>query len=192
MNPGGAGRLVVVAGPSGVGKGTVVRHALELDPTLVVSVSATTRPPRAGESDGVDYHFVPRASFERLIAEGRMLEWAEFAGNLYGTPLEPVEAERAAGRSVVLEIDVAGARQIRTAAPDALQVFLAPPDIEELERRLRGRGTEDERTIGRRMAIAREELGAQDEFDAVVVNADAQLAAERLVSLIRSAPRRHP
>lgn len=173
----------MVVGPSGVGKGTVVRRALELDPTLWLSVSATARSPRAGEVDGVDYFFVSTERFDELAGSGRMLEWARFAGNQYGTPREPVEERLAQGRSVVLEIDLAGARQVRSNVPDAVLVFLEPPSFEELERRLRTRGTEDEATIAHRLEIARAELAAVGEFDHVLVNADVQETAERLVAL---------
>jgi guanylate kinase len=178
--------LVVVVGPSGVGKGTVVARVTELDPEVWVSVSATTRPPRAGEIDGVHYAFLEREGFNGLVANGRMLEWAEFAGNLYGTPRDPVEERLTAGIPVILEIDLAGARQVRRTAPEAVQVFLAPPDAAELERRLRGRGTEDEAAVARRLAIAAEELAAASEFDLVLVNDDVEVTARRLVDLVRS------
>lgn len=176
----------MVVGPSGVGKGTVVAQALASDPGIWLSVSATTRQPRPGEIDGVQYHFVDVERFKAMVAEGGMLEWAEFAGHLYGTPRAPVEQRLSAGVPVLLEIDLEGARQVRLTAPDALQVFLAPPDPVELERRLRGRGTEDEATIQRRLAIATTELAARDEFDVVLVNDDVQAAAGRLVALVRS------
>jgi len=173
----------VLVGPSGVGKGTVLKRALELDPTLWLSVSATGRSPRPGEVDGIDYFFVSPGRFEAMVANGRMLEWARFAGNQYGTPREAVEQRLQAGRSVVLEIDLAGARQVRANVPDAVLVFLEPPTFDELERRLRTRGTEDEATIAHRLQIARTELAAVGEFDHVLVNADVQEAAERLVAL---------
>jgi guanylate kinase len=177
---------VVVAGPSGVGKGTVVAQALHDDPDIWLSVSATTRAPRPGEVDGVQYFFLDRADFMAKVADDGMLEWAEFAGNLYGTPRAPVEERLAAGIPVLLEIELEGARQVRQNAPEALLVFLAPPSTAELERRLRGRGTEDDATIGQRLQIAATELAAQDEFDVVLVNDDVQAAAGRLVALVRS------
>jgi guanylate kinase len=177
---------VVVAGPSGVGKGTVVAQALHDDPDIWLSVSATTRAPRPGEVDGVEYFFLDRADFMAKVADDGMLEWAEFAGNLYGTPRAPVEERLAAGIPVLLEIELEGARQVRQNAPEALLVFLAPPSTAELERRLRGRGTEDDATIARRLQIAATELAAQDEFDVVLVNDDVQAAAGRLVALVRS------
>jgi guanylate kinase len=177
---------VVVAGPSGVGKGTVVAQALQDDPEIWLSVSATTRAPRPGEIDGVEYFFLDRDEFMAKVADDGMLEWAEFAGNLYGTPRAPVEERLAAGIPVLLEIELEGARQVRQNAREALLVFLAPPSTAELERRLRGRGTEDDATIARRLQIAATELAAQDEFDVVLVNDDVQAAAGRLVSLVRS------
>lgn len=179
-------RLVVVVGPSGVGKGTVIARARTLDPGIWLSVSATTRAPRPGEIDGVDYSFVSRADFTTLVEDDNMLEWAEFAGNLYGTPRGPVEKRRAAGTPVLLEIELLGARQVRQNASDAVQVFLAPPNREELERRLRARGTESDANVERRLEIADGELAAMDEFDAVIINDDVQSAAERLIALVRS------
>jgi guanylate kinase len=172
---GAAGRrglLVVVAGPSGVGKGTVhgrVRAALD---DAVLSVSVTTREPRAGERDGVDYHFVDRPTFETMAEDGDLLEWATYAGNLYGTPRLPVVAAIAEGKVVVLDIEVQGAVQIKERVPDALLVFLLPPSFEELEARLRGRGTEDEATIAQRLEVARREVADADRFDVQVVNDD--------------------
>lgn len=181
MNP---GRLVVLSGPSGVGKGTVVAEARRLRPDLRVSVSATTRAPRPGEVDGVSYHFWDGERFARVIAEGGFLEWAEFAGNRYGTAWAEVERLRLAGESVLLEIDLQGARQVRAIDPEALLVFLAPPSAADLERRLRGRGTEDEATIRRRLDRARAELAAASEFDVVLVNDDVVRAAQELVDLL--------
>jgi guanylate kinase len=179
-----AGRLVVLTGPSGVGKGTVLARARHLRPAAWVSVSATTRPPRPGEVDGVDYHFWTPEQFERAAAEDGLLEWAEYAGNRYGTPREPVRRRLAEGLSVLLEIDLQGARQVRRAMPEALLVFLSPPSWQALEGRLRGRGTEGEAAIARRLARARSELEAADEFDVVVVNDDVGRAAQELVDLL--------
>ncbi len=175
--------LIVVSGPSGVGKSTVVARALELNPQLWLSVSATTRSPRAGEIDGTAYFFVSSSQFTQMIESGRMLEWAQYAGNKYGTPSEPVQARREAGVPVILEIEVQGARQVRDRAPDATLVFIAPPSVAELDARLRGRGTEDEAALAARLEIAYEELAAMSEFDHVLVNSDVSLTAEALLDL---------
>jgi len=178
------GRLVVLTGPSGVGKGTVVAQLRRLRPDLWVSVSATTRQPRDGEVDGVAYHFWSDERFARSIAEGGFLEWAEFAGNRYGTPRAELERRLGAGEAVLLEIELQGARQVRAALPEALMVFLTPPSFADLEARLRGRATEDEAAITRRLERAREEMSAAAEFDAVVVNDDVVRAARELVDLL--------
>lgn len=178
------GRLVVLTGPSGVGKGTVVAEVRALRPDLWISISATTRPARAGEVDGVQYHFWTPAQFQGLLDQNGFLEWAEFAGNRYGTPRRPVLDRLAAGQSVLLEIELQGARQIREAMPEAFLVFLTPPSFDALERRLRGRGTEDEAAVARRLEHAREELAAAAEFDAVVVNDDVGRAARELLDFL--------
>jgi guanylate kinase len=181
------GLLVVLAGPSGVGKGTVHRRLRDELADVELSVSVTTRPPRVGEVDGVDYHFVDRPTFESMAEDGRLLEWAEYAGNLYGTPLVPVEQAVAAGRVVLLEIEVQGALQVIDRVPEALTVFLVPPSWEELERRLRARGTEDEETVARRLRTARRELGCRDDFDAVVINDDLGRCVAEVRALIERA-----
>jgi guanylate kinase len=177
-------RLTVLSGPSGVGKGTVVARVRELYPHVWVSVSATTRPMRPGETDGVEYYFVDRPEFERMAAAGELLEHAEYAGNLYGTPRRAVEEHLAAGQPALLEIELQGARQVRTSFPDAFLVFLSPPSWAELERRLAGRGTEPAEQVAARLARAQVELAAESEFDRVVVNDDVGRAAAELVRLI--------
>jgi guanylate kinase len=179
-------RLTVLSGPSGVGKGTVVEAVRRRHPCVWVSVSVTTRQPRPGEVDGVHYHFTDRVEFLRMASEGELLEWAQYADNLYGTPRAPLQERLAAGDPVLLEIDLQGARQVRQAMPDAWLVFLAPPSWDELERRLVGRGTEPPEVIERRLAQAKVEMEAESEFDAVVVNDDVERAADELVQLICS------
>ena len=177
-------RLSVITGPSGVGKGTLVSRLLARHPRIWLSVSATTRAPRPGEVEGESYFFLSREHFERQVAAGGFLEWAEFAGNLYGTPREPVERQLAAGRPVLLEIELEGARQVRRSFPAGFQVMLQPPSLEELERRIRGRGTDAEAAIQRRLERAREELAAAAEFDATLVNGDLELALADLEKLL--------
>jgi len=179
-------RLVVLSGPSGVGKSTVVRALRTSHPDIWLSVSATTRFPRPGETDGVHYRFVTRARFEEMVTHGELLEWAMFAGNLYGTPRQPVFEHLAAGRSVLLEIDLQGARQVREVVPQAHLVFLTPPTWDELVRRLNGRGTEPPEVIEARLATAREELAAEPEFDLTLVNTSVEDVVARLISLLRS------
>jgi len=178
------GRLTVITGPSGVGKGTLVSRLLERHPGIWLSVSATTRAPRPGEQEGIQYFFLERSDFEQLAAGGGLLEWAEFAGNLYGTPRGAVEDRLAVGRPVLLEIELEGARQVRQSFPGAFQLFVAPPSFAELERRIRGRGTDSEDAIQKRLARARVELEAAAEFDAVLVNGDLETALLELEGLM--------
>ncbi|MFI5775833.1 guanylate kinase [Nocardia sp. NPDC051570] len=182
------GRLVVLVGPSAVGKSTIVRCVRERLPDLVFSVSATTRAPRPGEVDGRDYRFVTRAEFDVMIEQGDLLEWADIHGGLQrsGTPAAPVRDALAAGRNVLVEVDLEGARQVRKVMPEAHLVFLAPPTWEELVARLTGRGTESPEVIERRLQTAKMELAACDEFDTVIVNDDLTSACEQLVSLFVS------
>ncbi|HVE97625.1 MAG TPA: guanylate kinase [Mycobacteriales bacterium] len=180
----------MLAGPSGVGKGTVVAEIRRRYPEVWVSVSVTTRAPRPGETAGVEYRFVDDAEFARLVAAGELLEHDAHFGASYGTPRAPVAQRLAAGVPVLLEIDINGARQVRAADPAALLVFLAPPSFEELARRLTGRGTEDPERRRSRLDRARMELATEDEFDVVVVNDTVESAAERVVSLMITPPRR--
>jgi guanylate kinase len=184
--PAGPGHVVVLSGPSAVGKSSVVRCLRERIPNLHFSVSATTRAPRPGEVDGVDYHFVSSARFQQLIDEGHLLEWAEIHGGLQrsGTLAEPVRAATAAGLPVLIEVDLAGARAVKQAMPEAITVFLAPPSWEDLESRLAGRGTETPEAVRRRLDTARVELAAQNDFDQVVVNSQLESACAELVSLL--------
>ncbi len=174
----------MLSGPSGVGKGSVIAVVRRRHPHVWLSVSVTTRGPRPGETDGVQYHFVDDAEFARLASAGELLEHAVYAGSHYGTPRVPVEQRLADGVPALLEIELQGARQVRTAMPDARLVFLAPPSFDELARRLTGRGTEDPERVRRRLDLARIEMAAEDEFDVVVVNDDLEAAADRLVALL--------
>jgi guanylate kinase len=183
-----AARLTVLSGPSGVGKDSVIELIRARSPWVWLSVSVTTRRKRDYEVDGTHYHFVDRAEFGRMIERGDLLEWAEFAGNLYGTPRSAVQAHLRRGVPALLKIDLQGARQVRRAMPDALLVFLAPPTVEELKRRLVGRGTEDPETIRLRLHHADEELAAEPEFDVTIVNDSVERAATELVGLLGRLP----
>ncbi len=176
----------MISGPSGVGKGTVVRRVLERHPEIRLSVSVTTRRPPAFEREGVDYRFVTDERFDELVASGAFLEWAHVVGHRSGTPAAPVERDLAAGHDVVLEIDVQGARQVRNRVPDAVLVFLAPPSMAELERRLRSRGTESEDRLRVRLATAEAEMRERGWFDHVVVNDRVDRAAAEVEAIIQA------
>lgn len=184
--PGSRGPLVVVSGPSGVGKTTLVKALVRRNPAFVLSVSATTRAPRAGEADGVDYRFLDRDEFARLRDAGEFLEWADVYGEWYGTPRQAVEEARSQGKTVVLEIDVQGARAVKRAVPDALAVFVEPPNWETLEQRLERRATEDPASMAVRLRTALREVAAADDFDAVVANDRLGEAVENLEALVRA------
>lgn len=181
-----SGRVLVLSGPSAVGKSSVVRRLRELMPELFFSVSATTRAPRPGEADGVDYRFVTPDQFQRLIDDGAMLEWADIHGGLHrsGTLAEPIERAAKSGRPVLIEVDLAGARAVKKMLPEAVTVFLAPPSREALRQRLADRGTETADVMARRLATAEAELAAQGEFDVVVVNSRLESACSELVALL--------
>ncbi|GAA0686787.1 guanylate kinase [Kitasatospora atroaurantiaca] len=177
-------RLTVLSGPSGVGKSTVVAHMRKQHPEVWLSVSVTTRHPRPGEKDGVHYYFVDNDEFDKLIANGELLEWAVFAGNRYGTPRQAVLEKLENGVPVLLEIDLQGARQVRESMPEALLVFLAPPSWDELVRRLTGRGTEPQDVIEKRLEAAKVELAAETEFDTTLVNTSVEQVAAELLALL--------
>ena len=185
QNEKSSSKLVVLAGPTAVGKGTVLNKVHELAPSLWQSVSVTTRPPRPGEMDGKHYHFITDAQFDALVENNELLEWATVHNNYrYGTPAKPVEQELAHGRTVLLEIDLAGARQVRKARPDAVLVFLAPPSFAELIRRSEKRGTETAAEREERLATARAEMAAESEFDFTIVNTEITAAAQELLDLL--------
>lgn len=180
------GQLIVLSGPSGVGKGTLLKQLLKRRPDLQVSVSVTTRSPRPGEIDGQHYNFVSPERFATMAAQGELLEWAEFAGNCYGTPKAPIERAIAQGQPIILEIELLGARQIRQSFPEARQIFVLPPSPEALEARIRGRGQDAEAAIARRLRRASVELAAADEFDFKIVNGDLEGAISELENAIFS------
>lgn len=180
------GLLVIFSGPSGSGKGTVLRSLLSGRSDIVLSVSATTRQPRPGEQDGLDYFFHTRETFEQLIREDQLLEHAEYSGNYYGTPAPFIQSQRKQGRHVLLEIEVQGALQVMQRCPDAVSIFLAPPSLKVLEERLRGRGTESEKVVCRRMEAARWELTHMDRYQYVVVNREVEQAAADVDSILHA------
>ena len=177
-------RVFVITGPSGVGKGTLIRGLMERHPQLELSVSATTRAPRPGEADGVDYHFLSREEFDKRVDQEAFVEHADYAGRSYGTLRSELEARVQDGTPVVLEIEVQGARQVRAAMPEAVQVFIAPPSLDALRTRLIGRGTDDAEEVERRLRVAEQELAAQPEFGHVVVNDRLDEALEQLAGVV--------
>ncbi len=177
--------LIVITGPSGVGKGTLVKKLIKNSEDLWLSISATTRSPREGEKHGKEYFFLNKKEFEYLVDNNGFLEWAEFAGNLYGTPRGEVQKQLSLEKNVLLEIELEGARQVRKSFPKGFQIFLAPPNFQELEKRIRRRATDSEQAINSRLIRAKEELKAQDEFDAIVINDDIETALLEIMRLIR-------
>jgi guanylate kinase len=184
---GAAAKVFVITGPSGVGKGTLIKRLLERFPDLALSVSATTREPREGEVDGRDYHFLTEEQFQERRDAGDFLEFATYSGNHYGTLNSELERCLEKGRSVVLEIEVQGATQVRAARPDSVQIFIAPPDPAVLRERLGGRGTDSAEAIDRRLKTAEQELAQQDDFNHLIVNDDLDAAAAELASIVRTA-----
>ncbi|MBQ1511612.1 MAG: guanylate kinase [Selenomonadaceae bacterium] len=178
------GLLIVVSGASGTGKGTVCNALMESLPELAYSISATTRSPRKGEQDGVNYYFLAREEFEKMIEEGGFLEWAEVYGNYYGTPLKKIQERLAEGQDILLEIDTQGALKVMEKCPEGVFIFLLPPSLEELERRIRGRGTETEESIARRLGAAKEEIGVGRKYKYVVVNDRVEKAVEQIQAIL--------
>ena len=180
------GLLVVFSGPSGASKDTVLKRLMEKEPGIRLSVSATTRGPREGEVDGKDYHFLTRERFDELVANDKMLEHAEYCGNCYGTPSEPIERWQAEGCDVILEIEVQGGSQIKKKRPDCVSIFVLPPSLEVLEQRLRRRGTESEEAIGKRLAAAKAEIAQALRYDYIIVNDDLEPAVDQMAGILRA------
>ena len=178
-------KLIILTGPSGVGKGTVVREILGKDKNIWLSISATTREPREGEKEGENYYFLNQENFKEMIEQNLFLEWAQFAGNYYGTPLSSVNEKIKKGFTVLLEIEVEGAKQIKEKFPNSLSIFLLPPDIEELERRIRNRGTENEEAIEKRLSRATYEISSSNQFDFALTNYNVNETAKRIIKLIQ-------
>ena len=179
-------KLIIITGPSGVGKGTVVKELLDRNKDIWLSISATTRNPRVGEKDGLNYYFISDEKFKDMIDKKEFLEWAQFAGNYYGTPLSTVNEKIEKGFIVLLEIEVEGAKQIKEKFPEALSIFLLPPSKEELEKRIRNRGTEKEEAIDRRLSRANYEIASSDEFDFVLTNHDVDETVKEVFKIIKS------
>jgi len=180
------GRLFVVSAPSGAGKGTVIRKILELRPDLALSISATTRAPRTDEADGVSYYFVTHEAFREMVRENEFLEHAEYVGEYYGTPRKPVDEYLSNGKDVLLEIEIQGAKQVMHAMPECVTIFIVPPDMEELERRLRGRGTDSDGKLKARMQKAHQEMNERDKYMYIIVNDEVLCAAQEIISIIDS------
>ena len=178
------GCLIVVSGPSGTGKGTVCTSLLTAHPEIAYSISATTRQPRDGERNGVNYYFLEKPVFERMIADGELLEWAEVYGNYYGTPLRPIQEKLADGQDILLEIDTQGALKVQEKCPDGIFIFLLPPSLTELERRIRGRGTEDEKDLARRLAAAQKEIDVAHRYRYAVVNDKVDTAVAKIAAIL--------
>ena len=179
-------KLIIITGPSGVGKGTVVKELLDRNKDIWLSISATTRNPRVGENDGLNYYFISEERFKDMIDKKEFLEWAQFAGNYYGTPLSTVNEKIEKGFIVLLEIEVEGAKQIKEKFPEALSIFLLPPSKEELEKRIRNRGTEKEEAIDRRLSRANYEIASSDQFDFVLTNHDVDETVKEVFKIIKS------
>ena len=179
-------KLIILTGPSGVGKGTVIKEILAKDQTIWLSISATTREPREGEKEGENYYFLNQEKFKEMIDQDLFLEWAQFAGNYYGTPLSSVNAKIKEGFTVLLEIEVEGAKQIKKRFPNSLSIFLLPPDKGELERRIRNRGTEKEEAIKKRLSRANYEISASNKFDYALTNHNVADTAKRIIKLIQT------
>ena len=179
-------KLIIITGPSGVGKGTVVKELLDRNKDIWLSISATTRNPRVGEKDGLNYYFISEERFKDMIDKKEFLEWAQFAGNYYGTPLSTVNEKIEKGFIVLLEIEVEGAKQIKEKFPESLSIFLLPPSKEELEKRIRNRGTEKEEAIDRRLSRANYEIASSGEFDFVLTNHDVDETVKEVFKIIKS------
>ena len=181
------GLLIVVSGPSGAGKGTICKRLLEKNPNLGYSISATTRAPRTGEVNGVNYWFLSKEEFQKMIAEDGLLEWAEVYGNYYGTPAQKVRDSLAEGKNILLEIDTQGAALVREKFPEGVYIYILPPSLEELKRRIIGRGTDSPESIERRLSCARKEMGcASEQYDYLVLNDEVELAVERVETIIEA------
>ena len=179
-------KLIILTGPSGVGKGTVVKEILAKDKNIWLSISATTREPREGEKEGENYYFLSQEKFKKMIKQNLFLEWAKFAGNYYGTPLSSVNAKIKKGFTVLLEIEVEGAKQIKEKYPNSLSIFLLPPDKEELERRIRNRGTEKEEAIKKRLSRANYEISVSNQFDFALTNHNVDETAKKIIKLLKT------